>query len=373
MCFRLFRSSTLETQNTDISLRMAHMTFAIFVIGIVMILIGYTKAVLANELDTLNISIILPQDFFISDVVVASETSIDVGSKARLDGSLGTHLGGVILGVEAHVGTTVVGGNAQLKNRTQINGELRSAGEVTLGRESSVSGIIEDHATIIPKIISWNTDVPSTSAGDIALEPNELRDLQPGRYGNITLSPGSRLVVHSGSYAFTQLIMQPDSTVIVDDTEGAVQLHVDERLTFHGHIQPTFLGQSPQLVVVYHGTELVQIHTAFKGVFIATLADLQLKSGLKEGGHEAMFYGKQVLVQPNTIIRGNGFDWVDFTGDPDLVPDVTGDLPLHEAPASPADITAAISGDGTGASTAALSRWVQIVNGKGIVYACRCF
>ena len=301
--------------------------------------------------NTLNISISLPEDIIFGDIVVASKTSIDIGSNTRLDGALGSQSGSVILRDEAYVGKTVVGGDAQLKNGVQVNGDLRSAGEISLKRDSSVSGIIEDHAKIVQQAVTWSAEVPSTSAGNVVLEPRELRDLPPGRYGIVTMTPGSQLVVHSGAYAFEKLIIQPDSTLIVDDTEGAVQLHVGGTFIYTGRIQPTLLNRSPQLVIVYHGTRLMQMHTAFKGVFVAPSAEVVINSGSKEGGHEAMFYGKQVLVQPKTVIRQNRFNWASFIGDPDLIPDVTGDLALHTAPASPADIVATVNRDGTGAPT----------------------
>lgn len=211
------------------------------------------------------------------------------------------------IGVSAVVREVVSVPNVLLRNNALVQGDVFSAGTVTLSFGASVAGNIhqnEDLGALEERLL---TPPAGESSGDVILQSGQSYVLAPGRYATVSLAAGSTLRVSAGVYRFQNLYVQPSSTVSVDHAAGAVGVYVDAQVTFNGTITTADISEHPQFALIALGTGDVNVNSAFVGALLAPRAKISLAS-VGGAGHRGQFIGRSVEVHQHQTIHYEPFE-----------------------------------------------------------------
>ena len=137
------------------------------------------------------------------------------------------------------------------------------------------------------------------------------------------MSPGSSLYLHSGTYFFQSLDLEPGANLYVDSSHGPVFLYATTTLIFRGN-EKALDASVPQLFMGFLGICEVDLEAPFNGVFIAPYAPLlHMEDALwvldpvkKAAGNNATVYGNSIVVDPGETIKPSNFDWSSVPGFP---------------------------------------------------------
>jgi hypothetical protein len=239
--------------------------------------------------------------------LVALDGALMVGDRARAQTPAGTPAGALQLGaapvnvgVEAKLGTLRTQGAIRLRDRARVDGDVSSGGLVTKDTGVVVTGVTTENAVVTPfNEERFSVDLDSNPANPVDVGPDATRTLAPGRYGALALKSRSTLDLRTGDYAFTTAMIEPTTTIRLDDVAGPVRLFLDGNLTFRGVIS-SVTGQPPALLVVQFGASTAMLDAAFKGTVMAPAGSIVLGPGGQP--HEGSFFAKSVEVRPDTTV-----------------------------------------------------------------------
>lgn len=239
--------------------------------------------------------------------LVALDGALLVGDRARSQTPAGTpagalQLGGaqVNVGADAKLGTLRTQGAIRLRNRARVDGDVSSGGLVTKDSDVVVTGTTQQNAVVAPfNEERFSIDLDSNPSNPVSVGPDATRTLTPGRYGALTVNSRSTLRLSTGDYSFTTALIEPTTTIRIDDTAGPVRLLLDGNLTFRGAIT-TVSGEPPALLVVQFGASTAMLDAAFKGSVMAPSGSIILGPGGQP--HEGSFFAKSVEVRPDTVV-----------------------------------------------------------------------
>src|SRR5690606_13036159 len=106
------------------------------------------------------------------------------------------------------------------------------------------------------QLIEWEVDAVTDFESGVHLEPEQTRDLAPGAYRDVSVKSRSTLTLHTGIYVFTSFQIDPQARLLIDSSDGPVQIYVKSGLFFRGLIQSTS-AQQPQLFIGYLGSDSI--------------------------------------------------------------------------------------------------------------------
>ncbi len=264
--------------------------------------VAITKQAISRE-----IRLRYPAGSFGDVPLVALDGALLVGDRARSQTPAGTPAGAlqlgavqVDIGVEAKLGALRTRGAIRLRNRARIDGDVNSGGLVTKDSDVVVTGATQENAVVTPfNEERFSIDLDSNPANPVTVGPDATRTLAPGRYGALAVNSRSTLNLSTGDYAFTNAMIEPTTTIRIDDAAGPVRLFLDGNLTFRGTIT-TVSGQPPALLVVQFGASTATLDAAFKGTVMAPSGSIILGPGGQP--HEGSFFAKSVEVRPDTTV-----------------------------------------------------------------------
>jgi hypothetical protein len=95
--------------------------------------------------------------------------------------------------------------------------------------------------------------------------------------------------------------MEPDSVLRLNQTAGAVVVHVRSSLVYRGRIVPLGSG-APNLLVDYQGSGPAIVEGAFTGAFLAPNATLLL-ARVNAGPHRGVFAARRVELAASAVVR----------------------------------------------------------------------
>ncbi len=85
-----------------------------------------------------------------------------------------------------------------------------------------------------PHDINWAPVFPSPVGGHVNLEPEQIRALAPGAYGNVSIKSRAVLTLVAGTYTMNSFAVEPQARIVFDDSEGPIYIHVRDMLTYRG-------------------------------------------------------------------------------------------------------------------------------------------
>lgn len=319
-----------------------------------------TSAVLEalDQAQSFTVSVTLPANVSLSQTLVGASAGLSAGDRANVGGLLATTQNKATVGLDAKVSAVTAGGDVELKDRSQVSGNVLAGGNIVRSPSAVVNGTAQSHVAVGSNTFSWTVTAPAVSSGDVSLEPDVVRDLAPGTYGNLTVKSRAKLTLHSGIYVFSSVQIEPQATLAIDSRNAPVQLYAKTAFTFRGAVATASLG-IPQLLVGYLGSGSVFIESPFVGVFAAPAADVQLQAATPNG-HRGSFFGRTVTLQPDIIIQPLVFDWVSVGG-PGFAPPPPANPPIHDMPKSPADMPISVRTDGTNSGPSTRNTPVPVI------------
>lgn len=258
-----------------------------------------------------NVSVELPVGFEPGEdsAIIATE-SLRLADRVRvgLAGQRGTiaNVGGAELevGRDAQVGHVWSSGNVVFLRGAQVEGDVLAAGTVEQQQGTQVTGTITQGQTLEKFQVSFDVTFPTSSNGNVLIDPNQVSTLQAGeRYDIITVKSGAELRVPAGVVYAHELQVEPNGRVVVLGDEA--EIYVSGKV----HHRGIFQGSAPRIVSV--GTDDIHLEASFAGAVVAPGARLIVAPGGNPS--RGFFYARDVAVEPDVQIDPHGFP--DNTGD----------------------------------------------------------
>lgn len=206
------------------------------------------------------------------------------------------------LGVAGHVGNAWARGPVTLRDRAFVHGSLLTGATLLPGSGSAVLGGLVEGANLLPaSTVTWTVEFPTSSAGDVSLEPDQQRAIVPGAYGQLNVKSRSTVHMPPGTYYFQSLNLEPDAALDLYTALGSIVVYVRSSFTYKGGVFGH--GHPERVLFVYLGTADASLDSAFTGTLIAPRALVTLPSR----HHRGAFYGRDLLVRPEA-----SFDFIPF-------------------------------------------------------------
>lgn len=109
----------------------------------------------------------------------------------------------------------------------------------------------------------------------------------------------------TGEYWVNELLLEPQSTVAVDQTAGPVRINVSNRIVMRGEL--THTPDPVGFLLAYFGQEFAVLERPFNGVFVAPNAWIAL-GGTGFQTFVGQFYAQTLEVRPDvTVVCSGGF------------------------------------------------------------------
>lgn len=231
----------------------------------------------ATQALTAAVTVRLPPQVTLAGTVVSGETGVSLGVRTNVGGPAVSAAGKVHAGVSSITGSIVAARDVNLGNTARVDGPVRAGGALVRGRDVVITGPVTAGQPIGPPTIhSWTVNTPAGNMGAISVAQDQIRDLAPGSYGDLTLKPRSKIVLHSGVYSFAKVTVEPNAELLIDNAAGVVQVYATGQVSFKGCVHPARFGV-PQFLLGALGSYDVAIHSAFVGVVVAPAATIRLK------------------------------------------------------------------------------------------------
>ncbi len=133
-----------------------------------------------------------------------------------------------------HNGKLIAGDDVEIFRGNTIDGRVFAGGEIESRGE--INGRTRENSWIGP--VSFPA-LRNFRAGrdNVIVRGQRRNELKPGRYGNISVRPGSVLKLTSGVYFFRQLYVGDNSQLRIDTRRGPVVINVVENIFFGRNAQ----------------------------------------------------------------------------------------------------------------------------------------
>jgi hypothetical protein len=279
-----------------------------------------------------NMKFDIPTGVALSDVSVIGSQWVRAADRVQVPGVLSSIDGSVTVMNDARVSTITSHSSVSLGDRTKVNGSVRAGTTLTKGNQVTISGTVTTNSPPIPRSVQWTVAATAAAFGGVALEPDQVRTLEPGTYLDWNFKSRAKVTLKTGVYVVKNLTIEPQAQLIIDDSAGPVQLYVQGSIIFRGSVISK-LQRPPELLVGVTGASAVLLDAPFNGVLVAPNSPVSLQAALPQG-HRAVVIGKNVNLEPDTVLRGVSFDWVGVVGGTvDPQPDAS--VPTQRWPESP--------------------------------------
>jgi Trypsin/Thrombospondin type 3 repeat len=242
------------------------------------------------------------------ELAVMASRQLQLRDRSKLlagSGYAGAGNGGTLaasIGNDAKLGSIISLGPVSLGARAQVNGFVRSQGNITRPPDATISGAQVTNATVaLANLGAFGVQFPDSTLGDVRLEPNQTRTLAPGPYGTLSVKSQATVFLRSGTYSFDTVEIEPGGHLVADKQSGPVYIYVRVRLSHKGLIDA---GSGPisDLFIGYLGTDTAFIEAPFNGTIAAPLAKLVV-GGTGGTSHQGSFFARDIEVYPDVTVR----------------------------------------------------------------------
>lgn len=253
-----------------------------------------------NGLLTQSLQVRAPHDTDVRNFAILADGSLKMLDRVEIKGrAANMGASGTTLGVDISSGTffsksAITGGD-----RAQILGDIFKGGSINLPTSANVSGVIKaatfDPATSYTLTLSHG----AISAPTVTALNGQVASPAPGRYNDLQVSAGGRVVLSSGAYYFNDVSKFVAGAVLtVNDAAGPVRVFVGKPFNFLGSVErPENDGPSNLLIGVL-GTGSLQLSSQFAGTFWAPKATINVASSTLP--LQGAVYGASVQVAAAT-------------------------------------------------------------------------
>jgi cytoskeletal protein CcmA (bactofilin family) len=116
-----------------------------------------------------------------------------------------------------------------IETKNTIDGDVTAGGNLTVANSATITGTAEEDANVV----AMPLPSPSFTAGGVnhTVSKNGSLTLSPHRYGSVRVGKNGTLNLSTGDYFFENLELK-ESTKLVVDVTGQVNIHVIEKLVF---------------------------------------------------------------------------------------------------------------------------------------------
>ncbi len=197
-------------------------------------------------------------------------------------------------------GNVWVKGTSFLGSSSNITGYLVSGGAVTKQAGYTVSGGISEKGNVPSYSIVYQSTFPTGTALAVSVSPGQTQTLVSGKlYGQVSVKGTLKLT--AGTYFIDTLTFDTGSSLVIDDSLGAVNVNVRTSLTYRGTTS-VLSGHVANLVVGYFGVNAAFVETAISGAILAPNGKLVL--GTDNGGlYRGQFFAKDLEVRSKTKVQ----------------------------------------------------------------------
>lgn len=265
-----------------------------------------------------NVSLTLPAGVQLGDFTVGANGALRIEDRVTVKGTTGAGAavvnGGLTesnIGVEAVVGnlTSVVG--VTLRDRSAVWGNLTTAGSLTRGNNTTITGIPSPNASLGTSTVQpWAVNLPVATMGDVTVPPDMPSVLAPGSYGSVTAYSRSTLSLSSGAYYMGSLDIEPQAVLRLDTSAGPVVMYVRGSVIFRGQLV-NVAGPASDFLIVSFGTGYVTLESPFTGSILVPNGTLYMNT--VTGGYRGAFYAQTMQVNPDNNIVTLQFPWYQLT------------------------------------------------------------
>ncbi len=212
-------------------------------------------------------------------------------------------------------GNTGSGGSTWLANNTNIDGSVYSGtgfstgsnvnitGSVTygnsfwMGNNSSVGGDTLQGSYNIDSI-----DIPSISSGNESLwyKKDSTIDLDPGSYGSLSISKGSKVYLSSGTYDFKSVWFDKDIEIVLNTSEG--DIIINSAGSFSTGQNVTISGDSINSTYIVSGSRLSLGNNNNIAASLISSAGISIDNGSIIDG--IVYANQEVWLSNNVSVTG---------------------------------------------------------------------
>lgn len=311
-----------------------------------------TQAVTAPSTRTISLSFTVPGEVAYQNVSVGASQAANIADRVFTSAAVASPEGTVVIGNDAVIKSVVAKQDIHIGDRSQISGDVTTAGLLFPSPSATIGGKITTGKPLkSASTLAWTVQTPESGVGSVGLEPDTFRDLSPASYGDLSVKSRAQLALHAGVYYFGQVTIEPQGVLLIDNSEGPVQVYVGGGFTYRGVVQSARVGL-PQLLVGVVGNLPVTIEAPFDGIVVAPNSDVHLQAAQPQG-HRGAFFGKTTSLEPDTQVGHLGFQWDAVLGASAVEKD--DGLPIYNMPTSDRDLTVHIEGNGSGPHSATSS------------------
>jgi hypothetical protein len=205
---------------------------------------------------------------------------LELGSNARINGS------------------PVVDGDAFLRDRATINGDLTLSGILRRQNIFTITGTLTENVDVDVPELPTRTFPVGTGFQFVANDSSAV--LSPGTFGNMTLRARSQVTFAPGVYNFASLNIEPDVRVTI---MGNVEINVQGQFQLGDRSQVSSSG--PDALLVYSNATTLRLgtDTVFRGRIIAPFAQV---SAFSRADIFGCIGGRRVTLEPDVLLDSQG-------------------------------------------------------------------
>lgn len=212
-----------------------------------------------------------------------SNAYVEIGSTTRLAGNL------------------VSGGNAFVRSRGTVAGDVTLAQTLVTQDGATVQGTLTENATV--EAISL--DNPAVVTGSVSnwIQGGQTVDLAPGAYDVLGAQAGSTVRLVAGSYAFSNFMLEPGAQLLVDVSAGPVRIDIAQWANIADRCQVVVTGgEADQLRFHSAGSGMFRIGTdvKFQGIVDAPAGEIHVYSRTEITG---ALWAKDVFLEPDVLVH----------------------------------------------------------------------
>jgi DNA-binding protein YbaB len=227
------------------------------------------------------------------------------GTFAAIANAGGT--GDTNIGADAKVGDVWSRSPVTLRDRSQVNGSIKTSSTITRQNATVVTGAVVQNGLIQVPNLNLSVTFPANQ-GVLDLEPTTpptVKTIKPGAWAAVSVKSTATLQLSTGTYFFDSLDVEPGGKLSLDSKAGQVIIYMRNGLIFRGTIVER-TAPAPRLFIGSLGTVTATVGAPFTGTLVApdALIDLATVPNITAGPfHTGAFFGKDITVhQDNTII-----------------------------------------------------------------------
>jgi RHS repeat-associated protein len=280
-----------------------------------------TPQLLSFALYSQDLSYVNQRSIFSGGGAVGSNTLVKVDIEAKIAGDV------------------VCGGNIQVLDRAEIDGNITCVGTFTSNEAAPpvIGGTIYEGASVTNVVIPSKSAIPYGTT-DFPVTFDEIKPIPPGSYKDLKVPRGAVLTFSAGIYNFRSLTIENNGTILFDVAmDKTIDINVETNLELQDRSKAKFVakGYAP-CVKLYTNAYAIRIGTDINlaGILTAPHAAVTICSRTKI---EGAVYAKSISLEPDAIFMSS-FINPDDDDDGDCVPNLT-EMMLNDAPDDGEDFT----------------------------------